>query len=125
MSTPIQTLLAVSAIGGRLGIAGENLRMLLPANCPAELKAAIRQKKSELIALLRLNFLVVHSEAVNGTVLWAADESTKEALIATGASPGTIYTPEELKLLVHRRITAAELPAIHKAKRTFDGRISQ
>lgn len=122
---PIQTLLAVSAIGGQLGIAGDMLRMLLPASCPPELKAAIRKQKRELIALLRLSFLIVRSEALAGTVLfWAADETTKEALVAAGAAPGMVYTPEELKVLVNRRISAAELPAIHHAKRTFDGRIS-
>src|SRR5947209_3037988 len=42
MTTPIEILLAVGDIGGRLGIAGDKLRMLLPPDCPAELKDAIR-----------------------------------------------------------------------------------
>ena len=56
MNTPIKTLLAVAEIGGKLGVTGDKLRMLLPHDCPPELKDAIRQHKPALIELLRLDF---------------------------------------------------------------------
>ena len=122
--TPIQVLLATANIGGRLRIAADGtLRMVLPADCAPELKAAIRAHKAALLDLLPLNFLIVQSDTLKAAVLWAADEETKQRLIAAGAEQGSIYTPAELDQLLRRRVTVAELPAIHMAKRTFNGRV--
>jgi hypothetical protein len=121
------TLLAVSALDGRLQPAGDQLRALLPVGCAAELKNSIRQHKLELLALLRLEFLMVRSGVLNDTIFFAADEETKTALVDAGAEPGRVYTREELRLLIHQHrhkpITAAELLHIHTAKRMFNGRI--
>ena len=51
--------MAVAYIGGCSSVAGAKLQMLLPADCPPEFKGAIRQHKSALLELLRLDFLVV------------------------------------------------------------------
>ena len=123
MNSPVSILLAVASIGGQLGIAGDKLRMLLPPDCAPDLKAAIRQYKPALIELLRLNFLVVQSAAVNATLLWCPDAQTKAALISAGADAGSTYASDELRALVNRRITTAELAVIHEAKRQFLGRI--
>ena len=48
---------AAAGMSGKLGITGDELRMLLPADCPPELKSAIRRHKPALLELLRLNFL--------------------------------------------------------------------
>lgn len=123
MRTPISTWLAVAAIGGRLRIAEGGLRMLLPADCPPELKDAIRQHKAALLQLVRLDFLTVRSDALNATIFWTPDEATKEALVFFGASPGSVYTAAELQHLVHCRVTVHDLPLIHTAKRQFDGTV--
>jgi hypothetical protein len=52
MKTPADILIAVKQEGGRLEPAGKKLRMLLPSNCPPELKEAIREHKSELLCFL-------------------------------------------------------------------------
>jgi hypothetical protein len=52
MKTPADILLAVKKEGGRLEPAGKKLRMLLPSNCPPELKEAIREHKIELLCFL-------------------------------------------------------------------------
>ncbi len=52
MRTPAEILLAVAAIGGRLDPLGDRLRMLLPTDCPPELKAAIRAHKPAIMKLL-------------------------------------------------------------------------
>ena len=70
MKTPVEVLLAVDAIGGRLEIAGDKLRVLLPANCPDELKAAILQHKPTLLNLVRLTFLIVRSGVLSVTVFF-------------------------------------------------------
>lgn len=126
MNTPIEILLAVADIGGQLGIAdGNTLRMRLPADCPQVLKGAIREKKPALLQLLRLNFLLIQSDALGATLYWTPDEGTKEALAAAGADPGSIYMAPELAQLVRRRVTTGELPLIHAAKLRFQGRLTE
>ena len=124
MNTPVDVFLAVAGIGGRLGVADDRLRMLLPADCPPELKGAIRKHKSALLELLRLDFLVVRSATLNATVFWTPDEATKESLAAAGAHLGSIYTAAELEQLVDRRVTTRELPLIHAAKQRFRGKVT-
>ena len=124
MNTPIATLLAVTDIGGKLAAADNDaLRMLLPPGCPPALKAALRAHKSALLALLRANFLVIRSDALDATVFWTPDDANRETLIAAGADPGSIYTADELANLVNRRVTSAELPGIHAAKGVFRGKV--
>jgi hypothetical protein len=123
------TLMAVSRLGGRLEPAGDTqLRALLPHDCPVDLRLHIRQHKSQLLALLHHDFLVVRSAVLNETVFFAADQRARTALIAAGAQPGCIYTHQELRELVklHRRepISADLLLRIHNAKREFSGRIT-
>ena len=125
MKTPVDVLLAVAGVGGRLGVADDRLRMLLPADCPAELKDAIRQHKSALLELLRLDFLMVRSDTLNTTVFWTPDEATKDSLFTAGADSGSIYTASELGQLVHLRITANELPLIHAAKQRLKGKVAK
>jgi hypothetical protein len=124
MKTPVEVLLAVAGIGGRLGISDDMLRMLLPADCSPELKGAIRQHKSALLELLRLDFLVVRSDTLNATVFWTPDEATKECLAAAGADLGSIYTAAELEQVVNRRVTVADLRLIHEAKKRFNGKLT-
>jgi|SRR5438093_1015008 len=127
MKTPVKLLLSVVQAGGQLGIAGDKLRTLLPRGCPPELRDAIRQQKVALLELLRLNFLVVRSDALDATqsLLWTPDESTKETLVAAGADAGSIYTAAELTRLVNRRVTVGELATIHAARQRLHGRLSE
>ena len=62
MKTAIETVSEVSAIGGRITLAGDKLRTLLPRNCPSELKTAIRANKSEIILLLEARALHLPSD---------------------------------------------------------------
>lgn len=124
MKTAIDVWLAVGDVGGRLGIARDKLRTLLPTDCLPELKDAIRQHKPKLLELLRLDFSVVRSDTLNTVVFWTPDEATKESLVTAGAEPGRIYTAAELEHLILSRVTAAELPLIHEAKKQFSGRLT-
>src|SRR5262245_28308559 len=124
MKTPVEVFLEVAASGGKLDIAGDRLRMLLPPDCPPELKNAIREHKRGLLELLRLNFLIVRSDTLNRTVVWSPEEKTKNALVAAGVSPGCIYTASELELLVRQGITPEDLLLLDAAKRKFHGRLA-
>ena len=126
MNTPVSTLLAVAATGGRLrpGEAGK-LRMLLPASATDELKAAVRHHKSALLELLKLEFLIIESAALGGAILfWAPDDDTKISLVQFGADASAVYTAEELRLLANKRVTVPELAAIHASRRAFGGRVT-
>jgi hypothetical protein len=125
MKTPIEVFFAVGAVGGKLGIAGDKLRMLLPPDCSPQLEDAIRQHKAALLDLLRLEFLVVRSETLNATVFWAPDEATKRALAAAGADSGSIYSAAELEQLVNQRVTVGDLRLIHAAKKRFAGKLTE
>jgi hypothetical protein len=126
VKSPIQVLIAVADMGGKLGICeGDALWARLKRNCPPALKDSIQRHKPALIELLRLNFLVVRSDALNATLIWAPDEATKQALLAAGAEASSIYTATELAHLVNRKVTSGELPAIHAAKQRFHGRLTE
>jgi hypothetical protein len=124
MKTPVEVLLSVVRIDGKLDSAGDKLRVLLPVNCPPELKDAIRQHKLALLDLMRLTFLVVRSDALNSIVFFAPDDATKESLVAAGVDPGSIHTTAELGVLVQHRITMDELPLIHAAKQRFNAKVT-
>ena len=127
MKTPVEILLAVADIGGELGIAGDKLRMRLPADCPPELKSAIRENKPSLLALLSgPAFVVVRSDLLPGELLlWTADEQARQQLIAHGAPPGCIYTRDELAPLVQQNTDPDTVRSVHAVKRSFDGRLTQ
>jgi hypothetical protein len=70
---------------------------------------------------------MVFSQILGETIFFCGDEHTKTALVEAGAAEWSIYTREELRVLIeqHRRkpITAAELLQIHRARRIFNARI--
>jgi hypothetical protein len=121
--TPVSVLLEVAAIGGRMGVAGDRLRLLLPPDVDRTLEDAIRTHKAALLALLRLTFVIVRSDALRDTVIFADSEETKTALVAAGADPGVVYSPDELRLLTSQRVSTKDLLAIHATKQTFSGKV--
>ena len=110
---------------GKLGFKPERL-------CPPEFKAKLKTHKAELLALLQakgVTWIEVHSERIGETIFFCADEDTKAALIEAGASEWSIYTKDELRVLVAQNRVAPlspdELRKVHEIKRTFNGRIAK
>jgi len=72
---------------------------------------------------------MVFSEALGETVFFCQDEDTKAALVEAGAEPWSVYTRDELRVLVAQNRVAplshAELRKVHDIKRTFGGRITE
>ena len=127
MRTPVEALLGVAEIGGNLGLADENkLRVLLPADCPRELKEAIRTYKPGLLALLTgPPFVVVRSGLLpTELVFWTASDEGRDLLITHGAPAGLIYTPDELRILAASNTDSRMLIALHRTKHLFNGRLS-
>jgi hypothetical protein len=127
LKTPVETLLAVLDLGGRLGPAGGNrLRAWLPPNCPAELRESIRAHKTDLLVLLAfpdsLLFVVVRSEILPPWVFWTADDAGRNLLIAHGAPREIVYTRDELAAITQANPDAKSLTLMRECKRLFGSR---
>jgi len=124
--TNVAVLSEATCRGLTICATGENLAIQPASLCPADFAATLLEHKPQLLALLKLHFVIIRSAALNETVFFAPDEQTKAALVQAGAEPASIYTRDELRVLIaqHRRqpITAAELLRLHQAKWMFSGR---
>jgi hypothetical protein len=96
---------------------------------PKSFADTLRTYKPQLLELVRLPFVKVFSQILEETVFFCTDEATKAALVEAGAEPWSIYTKNELRILVaHNRarpFIPDELCKLHEIKRTFNGRIAK
>jgi hypothetical protein len=116
--------LSLTARGDKFAV-GPN-RLLTP-----DLKGKLREFKPVLLPLLRtkgLTWIEVYSKRLGETIFFCQDEDTKEILIEAGAEPWSVYTRDELRILVAQNrvapLSVAELRKVHEIKRTFLGRIT-
>ena len=95
---------------------------------PKDFADTLRLHKLQLLDLLHLPFVMVFSQILEETVLFCEDEDTKAALKEAGADEWSIYTKDELRVLVEQNrvepLSIQELRRVHEIKRTFSGRIS-
>ena len=95
---------------------------------PKSFADTLRDHKSQLLPLLQLPFCMVFSESLGETIFFCEDEATKAALVEAGADEWSIYTCDELRLLVAQNRAKPFLPdelcKLHEIKRTFSVRIS-
>jgi hypothetical protein len=129
-ATAIEVFQQAEELGLRLGVEPPDTLTLQPANrCSLEFANRLRACKPELLALLRLPFCMVYSEALQETIFFCADEKSKAALVEAGADPWSIYTKDELRgLVAHNRANPFipdELLRLHQAKRTFNARFAK
>jgi hypothetical protein len=122
--TPVQVLAEAVERGLKLSFKPPFTLVVDPANrCPSDFVDALSQLKTRLIGLLQLPFCMVWSESLQDTIFLCEDEATKAALVEAGADDWSIYTGDELRVLVaHSRtqpFTPSELRRLHEAKRQF------
>src|SRR6516225_6477469 len=117
--------LFLSARGDQLA-AGPN-RLLSP-----DFKGRLCEFKPALLPLLQtrgITWIEVHSERLGETIFFCEDEQTKASLIEAGAEPWSVYTRDELRILVAQDRAAPlsddELRKLHDIKRTFGARIAE
>jgi hypothetical protein len=127
--TAIALLQEATDLGLKLGSEGRHTLTVEPAErCPRAFADTLKDYKWHLLALLRLPFVMVYSETLKETTFFCEDEATRAALVEAGADPWSIYTKDELRVLVEQNrvapLTAAELRKVHEIKRTFSGRIT-
>jgi hypothetical protein len=94
--------------------------------CPDDFADMLSQHKRQLLDLLRLPFVMLFSQTLGETIFFCEDDQTKAALTRAGACEWSIYTRDELRVLVAENRVAplidAELRKLHEIKRTFHGR---
>jgi hypothetical protein len=127
--TPAGLIQQAADYGLKLGFEPPDTLTVEPGeNCPPEFAPVLKTHKPALLSLLRLPFVMVYSETLEETVFFCEDEDTKAALVQAGAEEWSIYTKDELRVLVAQNrvapLSIAELRKVHEIKRTFSGRIS-
>ena len=125
--TPISVLKEAAAHGLRLEEQPDGLHIIPGEHCSPAFEETLRAYKPQLLALLRLPFVMVDSEILGETIFFCQDEATKAALVEAGADSWSIYTKDELRVLVAQNrvapLSADELRKVHEIKRTFNARI--
>jgi hypothetical protein len=129
-ATTIEVLQKAAEFGLKLGFERPDTLTFQPANrCPIEFAITLKAHKPQLLSLLRLPFYTVYSKVLSETVFFCEDEPTKEALVEAGASEWSIYTFDELRILLEQNRVAplsdAELRKVHEIKRTFNGTVTR
>ncbi len=124
----IEVFQKAAELGLKLGFEPPDTLTLQPASrCPADFAQSLREHKPQLLALLRLPFVMVFSESLGETIFFCEDEDTKAALVQAGADEWSIYTRSELQSLCEQNrvapLSATELKQLHQIKRTFNARI--
>ena len=127
--TAISILQKAADLGLKLGLKQPGiLTVKSEESWPRDFADTLRDYKPRLIALLRLRFVMLYSQALEDTIFFCEDERTKSALVEAGADPWSIYTKAELRILVEQNrikpFTSDELKKVHEIKRTFHGRIA-
>ena len=117
--------LSLSARGDQMAV-GPN-RLLTP-----DFAHKLCEFKPALLPLLQtkgITWIEVHSERLGEDLLFCRDQDTKTTLIEAGAEPWSIYTLDELEILVAQNRVAPlsddELRKVHDIKRTFNARIAE
>ena len=117
--------LILSARGDQLAVRPN--RLLSP-----DLSAKLREFKPALLRLVQtkgITWIEVYSERLGEDLLFCRDEDTKAALIEAGAEAWSVYTVDELQILVVNNRVAPlsddELRKLHEIKRTFNARIAE
>jgi hypothetical protein len=127
--TPIAILQRAADLGLKLAFTPpDTLDVKASGPWPKDFADTLRTHKTQLVALLRLPFVMVDSEILGETIFFCADDDTRTKLVEAGADEFSIYTRDELRVLVKQNrvapLSPAELRKVHEIKRTFSGRIS-
>jgi hypothetical protein len=128
-ATTIEVFQKAAELGFKLGFEVPETLTFQPANrCPIEFANTLRVYKPQLLTLLKLPFVMAYSEVLGETIFLCEDETTKAALVEAGADDWSIYTTDELRILVAQNRAKPFLPdelcKVHEIKRAFSGRIS-
>jgi hypothetical protein len=129
-ATAIEVLQKAAEFGLKLGFEPPDTLTVQPANrCPVEFAIKLKALKPRLLALLRLPFVMAYSQILEETIFFCDDQATKAALVEDGADFFSIYTRDELQILIEhnraRPFVPDELIRLHRARGRFNARITK
>ena len=127
--TPIGLLQQAADYDLKLGLEPPDTLTVEPAErCPPDFAPALKAHKPALLALLQLPFVMGSSQILNETIFFCEDEATKAALVQFGAESWSIYTKDELRILVANNRAKPFLPnelfKLHALKKTFKAKVT-
>ena len=126
--TPIDVLREATERGLSLSVNGQKLRVSPAELLTPDFAETLKAHKWHLLSVLRWPFLMVQSESLGETIFLCEDEDTKVALVEAGASAWSIYTRDELQILVAQNriapLSIAELRKLHEIKLGFNGTLT-
>jgi len=126
--TPIAVLEEAGEHGLRLEAHKNDLHVIPGNRVPTDFVPVLKAYKPQLLALLRLPFVMAYSKAIGETIFFCDDESTKRVLVGAGGDAWSVYTRDELRVLVAQNrakpLLPDELCKLHEIKRTFNRRIT-
>jgi hypothetical protein len=127
--TPVDVLQEAARRGLCLSVNGQKLRVSPAKLLTPDFAETLRAHKWHLLSMLRWPFHMGYSAALGVTIFLCEDEGTKEALVEAGASAWSIYTRDELRILMTQNrkapLTLSELNLLHGLKQTFNARIAK
>jgi hypothetical protein len=126
--TPIAILQKAKDLGLELSFNPPNtLNVNAAKRWPKDFAETLRDYKPQLLPILRLPYVLVYSRTLEQNVFFCENEATKDALVAAGADEWSIWTKDELRVLISQNrikpFSKEELYKVHTLKRTFHGRI--
>jgi hypothetical protein len=105
--TPVSILQKAGDLGLKLGLKPpETLTVDAAKPCPKDFADTLKAYKPQLLTLLRLPFVMLYSKALEETIFFCEVEDTKAVLASASAEPFSIYTKDELRILVAHNRTA-------------------
>ena len=112
--TTIEVFQKAAELGLNLGLERGDTLTVQPANrCPREFADTLSKHKWYLLVLLQLPFCMAYSNALGETIFFAEDEDARATLVEAGALPSSVYTRDELSILVEaKRVFNAELKGV-------------
>jgi hypothetical protein len=130
MTTPVEVVGRAAQLGVKLGTRPGGKLTFDPADhCSPDFVAELQAFKQPLLALLELPFVLVDSKTIGELLFFCEDEDTKASLIEAGASEWSIYTRDELRILVTQNriapLSEDDLKKVHTLKRTFNARTAE
>src|SRR5260370_22871808 len=104
--TPLEVFAEATKRGLKLNFKPPFMLVVNPRDrCPGNFVDTLSQYKPQLLALLQLPFCMVYSRTLEENVFFCEDEETKAALVEAGADEWSIYTKDELSVLIaHNRV---------------------
>ena len=122
--SPIACVVECIRHGGWLSVKDGKIDLRKPRDFPEHLLADLSANRDAIIELLTNELIIVESKLDPGQpLIWCKSEDVRSLLIEHGASPGKIWTREELATVARSVRSPEQATLLLKARRLFDAQV--